>query len=69
MDRLIYTAMSGAKQTLEQQAAVSNNGQRLHAGLPRADQYVPRGAGSGQYQPTRAFTRPARREPTSRPAR
>ncbi|AOY95738.1 flagellar basal-body rod protein FlgF [Cupriavidus sp. USMAA2-4] len=57
MDRLIYTAMSGAKQTLEQQAAVSNNlanvstpGFRAQINMFRAVPVV------GNTNPTRAFT-------------
>ncbi len=57
MDRMIYTALSGAKQTLDQQAAVSNNlantstpGFRAQVNMFRAVPVV------GQASPTRAFT-------------
>ena len=57
MDRLIYTALSGAKQTLDQQAAVANNlanvsttGFRAQVNMFRAVPVV------GQETPTRAFT-------------
>lgn len=56
MDRLIYTALSGAKQTLDQQAAVANNlanvstpGFRAQVNLFRAVPVV------GAETPTRAF--------------
>ncbi|MGO4815171.1 flagellar basal-body rod protein FlgF [Cupriavidus sp. 2MCAB6] len=56
MDRMIYTALSGAKQTLDQQAAVSNNlantstpGFRAQVNMFRAVPVV------GQASPTRAF--------------
>lgn len=57
MDRMIYTALSGAKQILDQQAAVSNNlanastpAFRAQVNLFRAVPVV------GQEAPTRAFT-------------
>src|SRR5487761_2740930 len=60
MDRMIYTAMSGASQTLERQAAVAHNlanasstGYRAEEHRLRAVQLVP-GAGS-RALPTRAF--------------
>ncbi len=60
MDRMIYTAMSGASQTLERQAAVAHNlanasstGYRAEEHRLRAVEVVP-GAGS-KALPTRAF--------------
>lgn len=57
MDRMIYTALSGAKQTLDQQAAVSNNlanastpGFRAQVNMFRAVPVV------SNASPTRAFT-------------
>lgn len=57
MDRMIYTALSGAKQTMDQQAAVANNlanvstpGFRAQVNMFRAVPVV------GQETPTRAFT-------------
>ncbi|CAG9179561.1 flagellar basal-body rod protein FlgF [Cupriavidus respiraculi] len=56
MDRMIYTALSGAKQTMDQQAAVANNlanvstpGFRAQVNMFRAVPVV------GQETPTRAF--------------
>lgn len=61
MDRLIYTAMSGASQTLGRQAAVSHNlanatstGYRAEEHRLRAVQVLP-GAGASSALPTRAF--------------
>lgn len=61
MDRLIYTAMSGASQTLGRQAAVSHNlanatstGYRAEEHRLRAVQVLP-GAGDSSALPTRAF--------------
>ncbi|MGY8525700.1 flagellar basal-body rod protein FlgF [Paracidovorax citrulli] len=57
MDRMIYTALSGAKQTMDQQAAVANNlanvsttGYRAQVNMFRAVPVV------GQETQTRAFT-------------
>jgi len=57
MDRILYTALSGAKQILDQQAAVANNlanvstpGFRAQINLYRAVPLV------GEEMPTRAFT-------------
>jgi flagellar basal-body rod protein FlgF len=62
MDRLIYTAMSGASQTLGQQAAVAHNlanvtstGYRAEEHRLRAVQVQPQGASISTVLPTRAF--------------
>ena len=63
MDRLIYTAMTGAAQTLGRQAAVAHNlanvtstGYRAEEHRLRAVQVRPQGASAGTALPTRAFT-------------
>ena len=63
MDRLIYTAMTGASQTLNRQAAVANNlanvtstGYRAEEHRLRAVQVQAQGASRGTALPTRAFT-------------
>jgi flagellar basal-body rod protein FlgF len=56
MDRMIYTALSGAKQTLDQQAAVSNNLANASTPAFRAQINVFRAVPVvGQESPTRAF--------------
>jgi flagellar basal-body rod protein FlgF len=56
MDRMIYTAMSGAKQTLGQQATVSHNLANLTTGGFRAETAVFRAVPLvGEGAPTRAF--------------
>src|SRR6185295_11778417 len=56
MDRLIYTAMSGAKQTLGQQATVAHNLANLTTGGYRAETSVFRAVPIvGEGAPTRAF--------------
>lgn len=57
MDRLIYTALSGAKQTLDQQAAVANNLANVSTPAFRAQVNMFRAVPVvGQETPTRAFT-------------
>ncbi|MGO4580927.1 flagellar basal-body rod protein FlgF [Cupriavidus sp. 2TAF22] len=57
MDRLIYTALSGAKQTLDQQAAVSNNLANASTPAFRAQVNMFRAVPVvGNASPTRAFT-------------
>lgn len=62
MDRLIYTAMTGASQTLGRQAAVAHNlanvastGYRAEEHRLRAVQVQPQGASRATALPTRAF--------------
>jgi flagellar basal-body rod protein FlgF len=62
MDRLIYTAMTGASQTLSRQAAVTNNlanvstdGYRAAEHRLRAVQVLPQGFARQTALPTRAF--------------
>ncbi len=57
MDRMIYTALSGAKQILDQQAAVSNNLANASTPAFRAQVNMFRAVPvSGPEAPTRAFT-------------
>jgi len=57
MDRMIYTALSGAKQILDQQAAVSNNLANVSTPAFRAQINLYRAVPVvGQESPTRAFT-------------
>lgn len=57
MDRLIYTALSGAKQTLDQQAAVANNLANVSTPAFRAQVNMFRAVPVvGPETPTRAFT-------------
>ncbi len=56
MDRLIYTAMCGAKATMQRQDALANNlANATTTGVPRRTVGVPGGAGAGSGAATRVF--------------
>ncbi len=70
MDRMIYTALSGAKQILDQQAAVSNNLANVSTPAFRAQVNMYRAVPVvGQESPTRAFTLASTPAPTCAPVR